>query len=265
MSKILWEKQGHIVVITINRPEAMNAIDPEAEQLLTEAWMRFRDDADAWVAVITGAGEKAFCAGADLKALIPGFTARVREQPLRSNEPMVPTSPAFLKGLDIWKPIVAAINGHCLAGGMEIVQGADIRVASERATFGLSEVKRGLFPGAGSSVRMPRQVPYARAMEILLIGDQMSAQDAYDMGFVNRVVPHDQVMPEAMEFAQRLCENSPVSVQAIKESVQRCLSLTIEQGYHEERRHWLRVFQSEDAQEGPRAFAEKRAPIWKGR
>jgi enoyl-CoA hydratase len=265
MSTVLYDKQDRTVLITINRPEAMNAIDPETGHLLTEAWVRFRDDPDAWVAVITGAGDRAFCAGADLKKMIPRLTGSAREQGAPANAPMVPISPAFLKGFDIWKPIVAAINGYCLAGGMEIAQGTDIRIASERATFGLTEVARGLFPGGGSSVRMPRQVPYAWAMEILLIGDPISAEDALRIGFVNRVVPHGEVLPTAMRFAERLCKNSPVSVQAIKESVHRCLSLTVEQGYHEEQRHWRRAFQSEDAQEGPRAFAEKRPPVWKGR
>jgi enoyl-CoA hydratase len=260
---VLYEQRGRIAIVTINRPEAMNAIDPETAELLTRTWERVRDDDDVWVAILTGTG-RSFCAGADLKKMIPAATERAREGGQR-RDPVIPGGAPWLKAFDLWKPVVAAINGYCLAGGMEMVQGTDIRIASDRATFGLTEVRRGLFPGGGSAVRMPRQIPYAFAMEILLTGDSFSAEDAHRMGFVNRVVPHEDLMTEAMAFAERLAANPPVSVQAIKQAVHRCLSLPIEQGYHEEQHHWLVAFQSEDAREGPRAFAEKREPEWKGR
>ncbi len=250
---LIYRKKDSIAYLTINRPEAMNAFDPETAAELEQAWRDFDTDPDVWVAIITGAGDQAFCAGADLKKFIPRRTEAPTAQPVQY---------ATLKGVEIWKPIIAAVNGYCLAGGMELLQGTDIRIAAEHATFGLPEPRWGIMPGAGSTVRLPRQIPYCRAMELLLVGDRISAAEALSIGLINRVVPLAELMSTAESFARRICENGPLAVRAIKESVTRCLG---KQDFMLEQSFNLRVLSSEDAKEGPRAFAENRKPDFKGR
>jgi len=251
---IIYEKKDKIAYVTLNRPEAMNALDPETDQELEKAWKDIAEDQNVWVAILTGAGDKAFCAGADLKKLIP-----LRKEWARKAE-LKPSSYMTLKGVEVWKPIIAAVNGHCLAGGMEMLLGTDIRIAAEHATFGLPEPRWGLMTGGGSTVRLPRQISYCRAMEILLTGDRITAQEAYEIGLVNKVVPYSELMPTAQKMAERICENGPFAVQRIKESVVRSLHLdfVLEQLY------FHRVLLSEDAEEGPRSFMEKRKPVYKG-
>ena len=257
MTSIVYEKKEKIAYITINRPEAMNALNPEALDELGRVWADFRDDEALWVAVITGAGDKAFCAGADLKELIPEITGgRLK---------LTPSMPAFLKGIDIFKPIIAAVNGFCLAGGTELIQGTDIRIAAEHATFALQEPRWALFPAAASTVRLPRQIPYCRAMEILLIGDRVSAQEAYQMGLINRVVEKEELMPTAIKIAERICENGPLAVRAIKESVIKSKDVPMERANIIDTYYAQNVFASEDAKEGPLAFLEKRKPVFKGK
>ena len=182
---LLYEQQGHVVTITLNRPEAMNAIDPETHQELIDAWARFRDDPDAWVAILTGAGEKAFSAGADLKKLIPQAFARPGVG--RSHNDL--GLGGITRGMEIWKPIIGAVNGYALAGGLELVLCCDLRVAAEHASFGLTEVRWAIMPGAGGTQRLPRMVPLAKAMEMILMGETCSAQEAHRIGLVNAVVP----------------------------------------------------------------------------
>jgi len=177
------------------------------------------------------------------------------------NAPLV----AVLREGDIWKPIIAAVNGICSSGGLEMLQGTDIRIAAEHATFSIAEPKRGLFPGGGSTVRLPRQIPFVRAMEILFTCDFISAQQAYEIGLINRVVPKEQLMPTAMAIAERICENAPLAIQAVKRSVRQCMNLTMDEALKLELQIAAEVFMTEDAKEGPLAFAEKRKPIWKGR
>lgn len=252
-----YEKTGRIVVVTMNRPEAMNCLNEADLEALAEAWAEFGRDDGAWVAILTGAGHKAFSAGADLAELIPK---------LNSGEmPISPTIPAFLKNVDCYKPIVAAVNGFCLAGGTEILQATDIRIAVEEATFALTEVKLGLFPVAGSTVRLPRQIPYCRAMEILLLGEPVTAVEALAMGLINRVVPREKLMETAMGVAERLCANGPLALRAIKESVLAAYDVPPRQAYYLEAFLARRVFGSRDAAEGPRAFLEKRKPVFEGR
>src|SRR5919201_698161 len=193
---ILYEQKDRVVTITINRPEAMNAIDPETHFELIDAWVRFRDDPDAWVAILTGAGEKAFSAGADLKRMIPApaGAAAGRARGRGHNDYGLG---GITRGLEIWKPMIAAINGHALAGGLELALACDLRLAAEHATFGLTEVRWAIMPGAGGTQRLPRAVPLARAMELILMAEPISAAEANHIGLVNTVVPLTELMPTA--------------------------------------------------------------------
>jgi enoyl-CoA hydratase len=174
-------------------------------------------------------------------------------------------STALLRPFELYKPIIAAVNGYALAGGSELLQATDIRIASRTASFGLTETQRGLVPGAGSMVRLPRQIPYCKAMEILMTGDAISAEEAHRIGFVNEVVEPDQVMPRALEFADRLKRNGPLAVAAVKEAVLRTSGVPLEEAFEIEAELSARVTRSEDAREGPRAFMEKREPVYVGK
>lgn len=265
---LTFEKVNHIAYITLNRPEVHNAINPEMMVRLANAWLEFDKDDDLRVAIITGAGDQAFCAGADLKRLIPLMTGAREpddewDRKLRADASLGRT--ALLRGTVTYKPIISAINGHCLAAGTELVQGTDIRIASENATFGLTEVKRGIVPAGGGLLRMPRQVAFARAMEILLVGDSIPAEEARLMGFVNSVVPKAELMAKATEFAEKIAANGPLAVRKVKETVLRAAGLPLEEAQRLEAETIAEVMASDDAREGPRAFAEKRPPQWKGR
>jgi enoyl-CoA hydratase/carnithine racemase len=249
--------EGGIAVITINRPEKRNALDAEHYQALSEAWTRVRDDDAIRVAVVTGAGDKVFSAGADLKSWIG------RKVPMSE---IWQTQKGMLlnRGLEIWKPVIAAINGHCLAGGMTLMLATDLRVAAEHATFALSEVKRGIIAANGGTQRLPQQLPHAIAMEMLLIGDAIDAQTAARWGLVNRVVPADKVMETALDLARRIAANAPLAVQAAKELALRGSDQGLAAGLRFEQfvQHILQ--RTEDAAEGRQAFAEKRAPRFTG-
>ena len=266
-SVLTFEKRGHIAVITLNRPEVRNAINPEMMVRLAEAWLEYDRDDELRVAIVTGAGDKAFCAGADLRRLIPLLTgAREPEDEwdhkLRSDPSLGRT--ALLRH-PLYKPVISAINGHCLAAGTELIQGTDIRIAAEHATFGLTEVKRGIVPAGGGLTRMPRQVPYARAMEFLLVGDSIPAEEARYIGFVNYVVPQSELMAKAEEFAVKIAQNGPLAVRKAKEAVVRGAGLPPEDSERIDNEIIAQVMRSEDAREGPRAYIEKRPPQYKGR
>ncbi|MBI4607874.1 MAG: enoyl-CoA hydratase/isomerase family protein [Candidatus Rokubacteria bacterium] len=260
MPPVLYEQKDKVVTITINRPDAMNAVDPETQQALVDAWTRFRDDEAAWVAILTGAGDKAFSAGADLKKLIPA--AFKAGGPARHNQFGLG---GITRGLEIWKPMIAAINGHCLAGGLELALACDLRLASPNATFGLTEVRWAIMPGAGGTQRLPRAVPLAKAMEMILMAQTIDAEEAYRIGLVNKVVPLPQLMPTALEWAQTLCERGPLAVRAAKEAIIRGLSLPLADGLRLEAFLSGTLRGTEDAIEGPKAFAERRKPEFKGR
>ena len=259
----------HVVLITLDRPEAKNACDLEHSHQLAQAWKRFGEDDDAWVAIFTGVG-RAFMSGADLKTYVPEITALSKK--IRSGEAtevggysLSDGTDAVLRGSKVYKPIIAAVNGPCVAGGMEMLGGVDIRVASEHATFGVLEPARGLFAGGGTTVRLPRQIPFAHAMEFLLCADVVDARRAFDMGLLNAVVGEDDLLDTAFAYAARITKNAPLAIQATKRSVLEGLKTDMREAYRNEARISQEVFATEDAKEGPRAFAEKRAPNWSGR
>ncbi|MGD2272447.1 MAG: enoyl-CoA hydratase-related protein [Desulfobacterales bacterium] len=261
---VLFETKERIAIITINRPDTMNSLDSETLDQLNKAWIEFRDDPDLWIAVVTGAGDKAFCAGGDLKNLSRYYSSMTPIQ-RREKAEKDPGVGGITRNLDIWKPIIAAINGHCLAGGLEIALACDIRIAAENAIFGLTEVSLGIMPGAGGTQRLPRLISLARSLEMILTAERIDAQEALRIGLVNRVVPLNEVLAEALRTAEKICRNAPLAVRAAKEAVYRGLDLPLAEGLRLEQFLAEPVRQSEDAKEGPRAFAEKRDPDFKGR
>jgi E-phenylitaconyl-CoA hydratase len=247
-----------IAIVTINRPERLNAMDGEHYRALNACWARVRDDNDIRVAVVTGQGEKSFSVGADLKSFV-GHPAALSEFMLTQKDQLLN------RGLEVWKPVIAAVNGFCLGGGMTLLLATDIRYAVPHATFGLTEVKRGLFPANGGTQRVLQQLPYPIAMEMLLGGDSVDAEFAAKWGLINRIVPPDALMDTALETARRIAANGPLGVQAAKELAVRSRDLDLVSGLRLEAT-MLRLLQtSEDVQEGTKAFTEKRTPNFEGR
>ncbi|EJN06744.1 enoyl-CoA hydratase/isomerase family protein [Phyllobacterium sp. YR531] len=254
---IEFDLHDGIATITINRPERRNALDSEHYAALSQAWIRVRDDADVRVAVITGAGDKAFCAGADIKSFVG------RAQPL--SEVWLTQKDSLLnRGLEIWKPVIAAVNGACVGGGMTLLMATDIRVACEEATFSISEVKRGIIAANGGTQRVMKQLPYAIAMEMLLLGDTMDAATAERWGLVNRVVPRDKMLDTAHDLANRIKKNAPLAVQAAKELAVRALDMSLSEGLRMEQFVNRILHHSEDTKRAKEAFAEKRVPEFRG-
>ncbi len=267
MPVVEYQVEGHVAVVTLNRTEARNAVNPEVAVRLLDAWKAIRDDDQVRVAVVTGTGD-CFCAGADLGQLIPlvsGARKPENEWDQRLVDDGSITMGALLRNFDTEKPVVAAINGHAIAGGMELVQGTDIRVASSKARFGVQEVKWALFPAGGSSVRLPVQLGFAKAMELLLTGDLISAEEALACGFLNHVVAPEEVLSKAMEIANKIAGNGPLAVKAIRRSAKQCLGLPEAEALKLENRISSPIFRTEDAREGPLAFMQKRKPEYKGR
>src|SRR5680860_1135137 len=309
------QSSGHVVLITIDRPEARNAADMEHFKLLREAWDRFRDDDEAWVAIVTGVGD-AFFSGADLKRYVPEITKlqrQISEQGLTEIDGyrLDDGVKAVLRNYELHKPVIAAVNGFCTAGGMEMLGGTDIRLACPEAQFAVMEPKRGLFAGGGTTVRLPRQIPWAVAMEFLLCADLIPASRAYEMGLLNAVVPGDELLDAARGYAARIVANAPLAVQATKQSalgglyhdeeevkvlrrtvrglrdvlvaidpddpqtarvaIDAAVALVewagrgLRSAFEQEAKLSSRIFSTEDAREGPLAFAEKRPPVWKAR
>lgn len=267
MADLIFEKRNHVAYLTLNRPERRNTYSCEMIVLLAQAWREIRDDKDMRVVLLTGAGTEAFCAGGDLQYFIPFLTGA--KQPQSEYEKSIVNDMnqvlvALLRPFEFYKPIVAAVNGDAIAGGMELLQATDIRVSSETARFGLAEAQRGLVPGGGSMTRLARQIPYAKAMEILLTGDHISAQEALKWGFVNDVVAQTRVLERAGEFAERLARNGPLATRKIKECVIRTSGVPINDAFAIEDAISAEVIMSKDAREGPRAFVEKREPKFVG-
>jgi len=265
---LIYEKKDAIAYLTLNRPGAHNAIDPETVVELAAAWEDYRKDDSLRCAVITGAGNETFCSGADLGRLIPLFTGARKPETdadLAVIEDPTLLSRAMLREFDLDKPVVAAINGRAIAGGMELLYTTDIRVAARNAVFGLQEVKWGIVPLMGSTVRLPRQIPYARAMEILLTGELVDADEMLRLGFLNRVVLPEEVMETAERYARIIAENGPLAVRAVKKSVTAAMGRPLSEGLKKELDIGSPVFLTQDAVEGPLAFKEKRKPKFIGK
>lgn len=250
--------ENHIALITINRPERMNALDAEHYQALSRAWIRVRDDNDIRVAIVTGAGNKSFTAGADLKSFVP--------KPMEMPEMWLTQRDQLLnRGLEIWKPVIAAVNGHCLGGGTTMLFATDIRLATPNATFNLAELKRGLVPGNGGTQRIMKQLPYAIAMEFMLTADTINAETAARWGLINRIVPPAELMDAAFALAKKIAANAPLAVQAAKELAIRSTDMDLATGLRMETVINRLLWSTDDLQEGARAFNEKRPPNFKGR
>ena len=256
----LIERRGHVLIVTMNRPEVRNALSGPMMALMRQAWDETDSDPEIRACILTGAGGS-FCAGADLKAMTrshPGDSFRAGGLDLSVIEPL-------LKGRRLTKPLIAAVEGPAVAGGTEILQATDIRVAGESARFGVSEARWGLFPLGGSAVRLPRQIPYTLAADLLLTGRHISAAEALSIGLIGQVVPDGQALARALEIADMIAANGPVAVRAILRTIRETEGMPENDAFKVETRIGMEVFRSEDAKEGPRAFTEKRKPEFRDR
>jgi enoyl-CoA hydratase/carnithine racemase len=253
MTAVLYEREGQITTITLNRPETRNRIDADIFTELSSALVDFRDDPEALVAIVTASGE-AFSDGAHHEKLLMPWADRSLQVP-----------PSITRGLEIWKPLIAAVNGPARGGGVEIALACDIRILSETATLQLPEAGRGLIPGWGGTQRLPRMVPQAKAAEIIFLGIPMSAEEAYRLGLVNKVVSPTQLLPTAREWAAKICEKGPLAIRRAKEAMIRGREMPLQDGLRLELAFFEEMLQSEDYQEGLRALAEGRKPKYQGR
>jgi len=249
-----YERKDHIRIMTFNNPEKRNALTTKDFLRMEEIEEEFKADPDAWVLIMTGAGDKSFSAGADLDEVIGKATS--------AEVKLEPRAKRWFS--HCYKPVISAINGYAVAGGTEFILLTDIRIAAEHAMLGIQEVRWGLVPLGGSLVNLPRQIPWCKAMEILLIGDRITAQQALDIGLINMVVPLEELMPTAIKVAERICENGPLAVRLVKEIALKAISQPRELGFITEMELGAAAFRSDDAKEGPLAFFEKRKPNFKG-
>jgi enoyl-CoA hydratase/carnithine racemase len=252
---LVRERHGRVELLRINRERARNAIDGPTSIALGRALAEIAADDDVWAVVLTGTGDKAFSAGMDLKAFVSGQAGDIMS---------AEHGFANIARRNFPKPIIAAVNGVALAGGCEIVLSCDLIVAAEHAAFGIPEVKRGLVAAGGGLLRLHQRIPYSIALELALTGETISAQRAAELGFVNRVVPADQVVPEALALAEKICENAPLSVRTSKEIMRRSLGMAEDEAWEMNASLIVPIFTSKDAMEGATAFAEKRPPVWTG-
>jgi enoyl-CoA hydratase len=268
MSHLLIERLEGVALVTFNRPEKRNALSPEMVVKLAAFWDEVARDDDVRAIVVTGAGDQAFSAGGDMGSLIP-LMMRTRppqgEWEERFSADRKVLGRALLRGSQFFKPVISAINGHAHAGGAEFVLATDLRVMASSATLAVTEVRRGLIASGGSLVRMPRQVPWAHAMELLMLGEPVSAERAHAMGLVNWVVPQGQVLAKALEVASKVSLGAPVALEKTKEVMVRSSGLPLEEAFAIETQCTKENAAMEDAKEGPRAFMEKRPPVFRGR
>jgi enoyl-CoA hydratase len=263
---LLVERDGHVLTLTLNRPDKRNAFNAEVLCRLCDAWDLLDRDPELRVGILTGADGN-FSAGADLDRLVGALTSgkpAEDEYEERIRQDFTLIYKGFLKDHYVRKPIVAAVEGYCYAGGMEILQAFDIRVAAEGAQLAISEVQRGLFPMSASTIRLPRQIPYTVAMDMLLVGDPISGRRAHEIGLVGHVTPDGQALDRARELADRVAANGPLAVRNIKASVIENLERTEADAFPRELELGMEVMASQDAKEGPRAFLEKRPPRFTG-
>jgi enoyl-CoA hydratase/carnithine racemase len=252
-----YQKEGKIAVFTLNRPEVHNAIDPETMDSLTKALLDFKNDESLWVGIITGTGTKAFSVGADIAKMLPLLKEAV-------NKPGA-ESPMLMRGLELWKPLIAAINGIALGGGLEVCLACDIRIAAENASFGLPEVTLGLIPAWGGTQRLPRLIPWAFAAEMLFTGRLISADEAHRIGLVNKIVPQSELMTTAMKMAELLCKPAPLAVRAAKQAMVQGTNLSLIDGLELESVLTKYVTNTDDFTEGCNAFLEKRKPSFRAK
>jgi E-phenylitaconyl-CoA hydratase len=259
---ILSEKRDKVMCITIDRPEVMNALDYESIRELKKAFLDFRDDPEIWVCILTGAGDQAFCAGADL---VKVMGQKISPPSDSGTGPDITDLASSDEILNIWKPMIAAINGYCLAGGLGVALLCDIRICSENATFGTMGTGRGILPGAGQTQRLPRVIPLAKALEMFFTAERIDAQEAYRLGLVNKVVPQRELMKAAWEMAGKIVKNAPLAVYASKEACIKGLDLPLREGMSLEVSLRKKIISTEDAAEGVAAFREKRKANFKGK
>jgi enoyl-CoA hydratase len=266
MTLLMCEVRDSVGFMTFNRPDKHNAMNAEMIVRMADTWAEWAVRDDVRVVIVTGAGPKAFCAGGDLGSAIPLITgARVVSSDWDrrfANDPQIQDS-AMLRNF-FPKPVIAAVNGICVAGGMEFLQGTDIRFAADTATFGLPEVRHGLIPAAGSLARLARQIPFCRAMELLLTGEGIDAATALSLGLVNRVLPAEQLLAAAGDTARAIIRNAPLAVKKIKEVVINTSGRPLPEAFAMENDAFALIAETQDAKEGPLAFVEKRAPRFRG-
>jgi enoyl-CoA hydratase/carnithine racemase len=255
----IYEKKGKIAVFTLNRPEAMNAKNLEIFRGIRECMLDFRNDPDLWVCIVTGAGDKAFCAGADVKETLP----YMREH--RYDRTKSLSNGTIFADLELWKPLIAAVNGIAYGGGCELALACDLRIVSENARFAQLEMAVGTMPGGGGTQRLTRLIPRTKASEMLLMGRIIDAQEAYRIGLVNVVVPQEKLMSTAFEWAEQICKLAPLAVRAVKEAMIRGSAMSLQDGMALEKLLFDKIAGTEDFEEGVNAFKEKRKPVFKGK
>lgn len=258
---IRYEQRDHVATVTLNRPEVLNAIHPPMAEELADAWERIRDDDSVWVGVLTGSGTRAFCAGADLKwRAEAGEAARSHNRAEASG-----AARGFQRGRDCYKPLLAVVNGYAVGGGLELVLGCDLVVAAEHAQLGLPEARRGLLADAGGIHKLVRRLPWSAAMQLILTGELISAEEARRIGLVNQVVPAEGLQAAAEQWVEAILACAPLALQAGKEAAVQGLELPLWEAVNTRFPLAERMYESEDFIEGPKAFAEKRKPVWKGK
>jgi len=260
MKYVTYEKKDRIAYITLNRSEDLNAINAATWQELAKAWENFRDDPEVWTAILTGAGNKAFSVGADLKELNTILGGTEGKEPSRIMRIMTYTP---TRNLHVWKPIIAAINGLAMGGGLELAMACDVRIATEQAMLGSPEVRVGVIPTMGGTQRLPRLIPFSIALRMLMTGELINAKEALRIGLIDEVVPQDKLMSAAEALANKINENGPLAVRSVKEAAYRGIGLPLEEGLQLESLIMSRIFFGCDTKEGIQAFLEKRTPIFK--
>jgi len=257
----------HVAVVTIDRPEQANALDPPTLRALAAAWRRIADDADIRCAVLTGAGDRVFCAGMDMKTTIPAAQRLARGERVDDEtfEGLRSVSTALLAGFDLGTPLVCAINGHARAGGFDLMLASEVRFAVPHATFALEEVALGLYPTGNATVLLPRQIPWVHAHELLLTAQPITAPRAVEIGLINRIVAPDQLMPTALATADAIAANAPLAVHETRRGIREILHLSLPEAYERQEEIGRPLRRTEDAREAQRAFVEKRRPVWRGK